>query len=440
MRIIIAALFMLLLTGCVHTRTSEEAYAEGNYLESIHLLALDIEKKGPEKFDQETSIKLHNLVINIMVYYETTLANTAKTDFDNHIMIYNQLSEMRERLSNQFYSQELGFFLNKYSAEKLNKVIAKTYYDEGNSITAKDSASFKRKADLYQKGLNAYNYKNIKSLYKINNTKYMQLAAKEYYEQGKIYVKQHSYQAAGEAFQNAVIVYKPLGKYKDSEKLAIYYDKLYRTNEAESSYQEGERLASLASTHSQYRQAAAEYKAAMQVYSRYGEYRDANIKAYYYANKGKVKVFCQPFEYQSILRQVTNGDYILFVYSSSDADIFIDISSSEDFYDRDKSITTESKTKKEKKYNIKTETLQNKLILTTDIRVHGLLNYNNSFTVEETSSKVTYSYSGNVPKGYRNHTEGYLKSRYTLSDEANRQQEDELIKEFSYITKRIEKL
>jgi hypothetical protein len=38
MRIIIAVFFMFLLAAC-HTRTAEEAYKEGKYLESINLLA-----------------------------------------------------------------------------------------------------------------------------------------------------------------------------------------------------------------------------------------------------------------------------------------------------------------------------------------------------------------------------------------------------------------
>lgn len=268
----------------------------------------------------------------------------------------------------------------------------------------------------------------------------MQLAAKEFYEQGKNFVQMQSYKEAAEAFQNAALVYKPLGKYKDSDNLFSHYDKVYRTNEAEDSYQKGERLAVFAISRFQYRQIAAYYNTALSIYSRYGKYRDADVKAYTYANRGRVKVYCWPYEYQQILKQVTNGDYISFVYSSSDADVSIDISSTEDFTDRDKSITNESKTKKEKKYNVKTKTIQNKLILNTEIMVKGLLHYYNSFTVEETSSKVSYSYSGNVPKGYRNHTEGYLKSRFTLSDEATEQQKSELINEFSYIANMIEKL
>jgi hypothetical protein len=438
MRIVIAVLFMLLLASCCHTRTSEEAYAQGNYLESIHLLALDIEQAGPDKFNQDKAIKLHDLVENVMVYYETVLANTAKTDFDSRIMTNNKLSEMRARLSNHFYSQELGFFLDKYTAAKLNENIAKAYYDQGHSIIAHDSADYKKKADLYQKGLSFYNYKDIARLFKLNNTKYMQLAAKEFYDQGKNFVRMQFYKNATEAFQNAALVYKPLGKYKDSEKLASYYDKLYRMNEAKSSYQLGEKIASYANSRAQYRQAAENYNAAAQVYRPYGNYHDAAIKAADYAHKGKVSVAVRPYEYENIFRDVVRiYDYISV---GSGSDIYIDISSSEDYADRDKSITNDSRTEKEQKYNIKTETLMNSVTITTDIRVSGLLNYSHSFKVEKTSSQINYSYSGDVPSRYHDYSEGYLRDKYMLTNEAREQQKSELQAEFSKLVDEINKL
>lgn len=438
MRIFIALVFMLLLASCCHTRTSEEAYAEGNYLESIHLLASDIEEQGPEKYKQDEAIKLHSLVEKVMVYYETILANTTNTDFDNRIMAFNSLSEMRGRLNNHFYSQELSFFLDKYTAAKLNENIAIAYYDEGNSIVANESADYKKKADLYQKGLRSYNYNDIEKLYKINNTKYMQLAAKEFYEQGKNFVQMQSYKEAAEAFQNAALVYKPLGKYKDSDNLFSRFDRLYRTNAADSSYQLAEGITNYATSRAKYRQAAENYNAAALIYSPYGNYRDASTKAANYANKGKISISVRPYQYESLFKEVTQGhDYISFGFGS---DIFIDIDSSENYSDHDKSIDNDSKTEKGKKYNIKTETVTNRVTITTNIRVSGLLSYSNSFKVEKTSSKINYSYSGDVPSGYHDHSEGYLRDRYMLSNDARKLQQSQLKTEFFKLVKEIEEL
>lgn len=49
-------------------------------------------------------------------------------------------------------------------------------------------------------------------------------------------MKEHNYKQAAENFRKAHKVYLPLGKYKDSAKLADIYEKKWRTIEAENQY------------------------------------------------------------------------------------------------------------------------------------------------------------------------------------------------------------
>ncbi|OCG68135.1 hypothetical protein A9G39_03470 [Gilliamella sp. Imp1-6] len=110
MRIIIAVFFMFLLAAC-HTRTAEEAYKEGKYLESINLLADSLEDKGTAKLGQKDVQRLQNIVNSVMQHYETTLSNTNNQDYAKRIECYQNLLAMKLRLSDRFYSQEISFLI-----------------------------------------------------------------------------------------------------------------------------------------------------------------------------------------------------------------------------------------------------------------------------------------------------------------------------------------
>ncbi|MBI0112770.1 MULTISPECIES: hypothetical protein [unclassified Gilliamella] len=60
MRTIIAIFCIFLLTAC-HTRTAEDAFKEGRYIESINLLAASLDEKGPAKFDQQDAKRLQTI-------------------------------------------------------------------------------------------------------------------------------------------------------------------------------------------------------------------------------------------------------------------------------------------------------------------------------------------------------------------------------------------
>ncbi|WP_179854723.1 hypothetical protein [Gilliamella sp. wkB171] len=459
MRLTIAIFLIFLLTAC-HTRTADDAYKEGKYLESISLLTTSIEEKGESKFDKDSAEKLRTLVSNITAHYETSLANTAATDYQTRIDIYQSLLKMKMMLRDRFYSQTVSFFNDKYNIEQLEQTIAKQYYDYGNSITGTDSQSYLQKATLYQKGLEHYNYKNIQTLYQNANTKYMQVAAKEFYDFGKKMAQDGQYKNAAEAFSNASQVYQPLGKYKDSDKLFTYYDKKYRTQEAENFYRQGEELMKTANRHATYRQAAEYYSSAASIYRPYGAFRDASYKAQQCAQRGVVTVNYRGTIFDSEVRSALNSNYISFY--GSNPDVIINITQKEDFSDSGETVNNESKSEtivekmvdvtddkgntvkkpiyKEQKFNLKTITHSNRLRVTTYINVSGAFSYSQQFDVEQSSSKIDYIYSGDVPHNYHNQTKGTLETKSSLANKIQDQQRSQLKSYLSQIAGTISSL
>ncbi|TSJ92236.1 hypothetical protein FPQ14_03035 [Gilliamella apicola] len=461
MRTIIAIFFIFLLTAC-HTRTAEDAFKEGSYIESINLLTASLDEKGPAKFDQNDAKRLQTIVSSVMQFYEKDLNHFHKYDYPQKIDAYKHLLTMKEILSNRFYSDQISFFNDKYDIRQLKQTLAKEYYDYGNYISGTDSESYRTKAELYKNSLSYDNYKNAATLYKNANTKYMQMAAKNYYEQGKQFEQQGNYKAASEAFSQASSVYKPLGKYKDSDKQAIDNDKKYCTQQAEEAYQEAKQLAMNATKRYEYREVAKYYARAASIYRPYGQYLDASSLAETYEKKGLIKVYCYSSSFIEEIRNQLSANYIKFVNYSRDADLDIKIDYDSDFVDHGKSVENENKieqvfdkyvevedkdgnklqvkTYKDQKYNLQTVTYKNKLTLTAKMEVHGIYSYSKSFEVEETSVKHDYIYSGDVPSRFYNHSDGRLKSEDDLYTPAKsnlltevKSKLDDIAKDLSYL-------
>ena len=441
MRTIIAIFCIFLLTAC-HTRTAEDAFKEGRYIESINLLTASLDEKGPAKFDQEDVKRLQTIVSSVMQFYEKDLNHFHKYDYPQKIDAYKHLLTMKEILSHRFYSDHISFFNDKYDIRQLKQTLAKEYYDYGNYITGTDSESYRTKAELYKNSLSYDNYKNAATLYKNANTKYMQMAAKSYYEQGKQFEQQGNYKAAAQAFNQASSIHKPLGKYKDSDKRAIDNDKKYATQQAEEAYREAKQLAMNATKRYEYREVAKYYARAASIYRPYGQYFDASSLAETYERKGIIKVYCYSSYFIDEIRNRLNANYIKFVNYSRDADIDIKIDYDDDFVSHGKSVENETKiekifdkyvevedkdgnktqvkTYKDQRYNLQTVTHSNKLTFTTSIEAHGIYSYSKSFKVEETSFKYDYIYSGDVPARFYNHSNGRLKSKDELYTQGKR--------------------
>ncbi|WP_133052264.1 hypothetical protein [Gilliamella apis] len=353
MRIIIASLLMFLLVSCTHERTSQNAYAEGNYLESINLLAAKIEEKSEANFKQTDAEKLSKLVNDVMNKYEDELASTTNTDYKKRIEIYEKLLEMNKRLTNRFYSTELVNVLDKYPAESLRQNIAK---------------------DLYDQGVN--------------------------------FETQNDYKAAAEAFSQASSVYQPLGKYKDSDKRAYNNGKKQATLMAEEAYQQAKMLSEIAMQRLEFRQVAKYYEQAVDAYRHYGRYKDATSLANTYKRKGIIKVYCYASEYCSEVKLLLNKDYVTFVSSPVGADLKIKITVDKEYNSTRSQIDIPNTRKvfdkyiehidaqgnriqiptlKDETYYTKLDTNNNSLSLETVVRMEGIIDFSDTIYARASS-------------------------------------------------------
>lgn len=460
MKKLLVIFFAFLLIACA--RTAEDAYKEGKYMESIDLITQHIEGKGQSQVSKDDLDRFRQIVSNVSAHYEDNLLKADLTDYQKRIESYESLLNMRNKFNNQFYSQQVDFFNNKYSINELRQLIAKEYYLYGNSINATDGDSYLVKATLYRKGMEQYKYKDIDALYKKTNTKYMQVAANEYYQKGKELAEVESYKDAADYFSKAAAVYKPLGKYKDSENLSNLYNKKYRSSEAQEYYDEAKSIGEYAKTRREYRKMAALYEHAESVYGTYGSYRDASSLASKYKQKGMIKIYVPQSEYKSMIEKEVNADYVTFVSSQSASDIMIQVTNREKYEEEpqhsntqamsenivDKTITTtndqgvaETKdTYKTYYFNLKTTENSNSLVLMTSIKVTGIYNYANSFETKKESEVIQYEYSGNVPAKYKNYSSGKYLSQRKLSKKALEKQESLISSELSALSSTFSEL
>lgn len=286
MRIVIATVFILLLTSCSAGYTWKDAYRHGSYIESLFMLDHDIEEKGEENLNQNDLAHLRSVINAMTKSYEHALTKNKSYNDGEQYMIYEKLLMVNNLLRCRFYGKEMSFFLDKYTTEKIYEDYIKFYYDAANSIVPTDSESLWKKASLYRRGLevlDAY-YDNDKSLFKLGlkkmvnnvdhnkdlerlyrkdlqnlynqyNLQYMQLSAQELYDRGKNLSQREFYQCAASAFKQAGEVYQPIGIYKDSQKLATYYDNLFhRSGAAPMTNGECVKIVQTTLKHSQYLQ------------------------------------------------------------------------------------------------------------------------------------------------------------------------------------------
>lgn len=461
MRFLLIIGCIFLVSACAMKRTAQDAYREGRYLESIELIAQSVEEKGEGSLNAEDLKRFKKMVTNVMEHYEKALSTASQTDHDSRIQSYEALLQMKRRLTNRFFTPHVSFFDNKYDIMQLRKILAEEYYLSGKSLKCSTTDCYAMQAALYRQGSEHYKYKDIEKLYKQANTKYMNMAAQEYYDQGKKYAAMQLYRSAAENFAKAVEVYQPLGNYKDSKKLLNIYNKKYRTEEAQANYQQATWLVEQANTRKAYREVASYYRQAAESYSPYGDYKGAEALADKYEEKGRIKVYISSI-YSGMIKQIFNKGYYHFVTNSAMADISIEIDSTTHYHEHsqppeitamsenvlDKTINvTNANGEVEKKdiyktyyFNVKKYVNTNEVETTIRLNVSGLYSYNRTENVHARSKEKKYVYTGDVPSKYRNYTKGELLSRSSLYYKCSVKEKDYIEDALQDIFKRLEEL
>jgi len=462
MRALFVIFLIFILAACSSRRTAEDAYKEGKYLESIDLIALDMEEKGQAKLEADDLSRFSQMVSNVMAFYESQLLSASRTDYATRITSYEALLHMKMRLSDRFYSQQVYFFNNKYEIKQLRQLIAEEYYLYGNSINATDGQSYYLKASLYSKGMEQYKYKDIEALYKKTNTKYMQVAAKELYDKAKMLAEAKLYKEAAEYFANAADVYAPLGKYKDSREQALVYDKKYRLAEAQNFYQQAADMQKYANSYYEYRQIAELYAQAAEIYRPYGEYKEAGKLAKQYQEKGTIKIYCPPDSYSKLLEKSISENYIRFVTNQTIADIKVKVTEKSRYKNLNEQPTMSAMSEniviktvqqtnadgsvepkdiyKTYYFNLQTTVQANELELSTQFNVSGAYRYDKRDSIKKSSSITKYVYSGDVPSKYKNYTSGSYSSQQALLKSAKEEQNTFIKEELSDLMSILERL
>jgi len=87
MRALFVIFLIFILAACSSRRTAEDAYKEGKYLESIDLIALDMEEKGQAKLEVDDLSRFSQMVSNVMAFYESQLLSHLANKDNQHFNI-----------------------------------------------------------------------------------------------------------------------------------------------------------------------------------------------------------------------------------------------------------------------------------------------------------------------------------------------------------------
>ncbi|NUF09984.1 hypothetical protein [Snodgrassella sp. ESL0324] len=449
MKKILLVFLCLLLASCTLPVKPEDKFKTGDYVGGVKVLANNFNAKA-KKLEQKNKpwkdkdiLYLQVTVSGLVEMAQKNIKQAAVSDYDLRIKSYQLLLAMKTELADKSYSTYIEKYLSLYTVDGLKESLAIQFYQQANEIVASNSADYLRKAKLYRQGYEYFNYKDIKKRADDNQNMYYKTAAQEYYTEAQANVRDKNYKEAANNFRKAHDVYLPLGNYKDSAKLAAIYEKKWRTAEAESHYQEAQGIVRKARLLSEYRQAAALFRAASDVYSPYGNtYKDSTRQAGVYEQKGQVQIFIRGNDYLAYqIRSILQASYVSFVNSPGSANLVIDVNMTRGHFQQYKdNIETNDKyenlkvgTKKVadengnmveqsvyedfyfKQYSVKTI---NEAVMNAEVHTSGLYELNRSYRGKSTSSQTYYWFDGHVPRKYTAFTEGTLLSREEQFSEA----------------------
>ncbi|MCO6505236.1 MAG: hypothetical protein J6568_07465 [Snodgrassella sp.] len=291
MKKVLVAFLYLFLVSCAMSVTPENKFEKGEYIAGVNILASNYDVKSARLKEKNKPWKdkdvayLKNTVNKLSVMAQENIVGAAATDYHTRIENYKLLLTMKTQLQNKSYSQFIEDFLTMHDEQVLKKKIAEQFYEQANAVVVNGSQDYLRKAKIYREGLSYYAYKDISKRAEDNQRLYYKTAAEEFYSQAKDNVNKQDYKQAAINFRKAHEVYLPLGKYKDSAKLAAVYEKKWRTIEAENHYHTAQSIVRNASNSSDYRKASELFRQAADLYRAYGDYKNSQKLTVIYDKK-----------------------------------------------------------------------------------------------------------------------------------------------------------
>lgn len=230
-KLFVITLSILLASCSLFFDNPEDKFNQGDYSGGIKILAQNYNakserlKKKNKEWKQKDVDYLKNTVTKVSQMAQKNIEQAHAQNYDEKIRNYKLLLTMQQKLSGRGYSNFIEDFLKQYPEENLKQSIAAQYYDKADNIVVGNSQDYLRKAKEYREGIKYFNYKDIAKRAEESQNLYYTTAAEEFYRAAQNDVKNQNYKQAVINFQKAQQVYKPLGNYKDSVKLAAFYEK-----------------------------------------------------------------------------------------------------------------------------------------------------------------------------------------------------------------------
>lgn len=406
-------------------------YDQGDYIASIQVVTdkLDQKQEYPRDSLKKSWLNVINLSLN-------KLENLPANNIHQKIQRLEKIYQARQLVGNGFYANEFARFNERYPLEETRLNLAKLFYEKGQSVQSQSTDGLREKAEAYESGLRYANYLDMASLATKYRKEYSTRLAADYYQLAIESVKLKNYKAASEYFSKALQAYENYGDYKNARQEFTKYNKLWRTEAAERLFSKAALKERVAVRKVDYREAASLYREAAEVYSSYGDYKNVGNLTAIARNKGVITVgylirqdrgndYCGPAYGQRLSERFKSKleakfrDYPFKITNAINPDIRLNIDYSTYFKEgylkeRDQVQSVVNAQGVVIKFNQRTELRKNEYELKAEIYTRGDLRFNKRVGkyIDSEQSKVIYT--GNVPSGYSNKTEGWLKDRNGL--------------------------
>ncbi|MDQ8954159.1 hypothetical protein RFH42_14505 [Acinetobacter rudis] len=420
------------LSACTLTlNKAMQGYEKGDYIASIQVITAKLDQKQgyPRDALKKSWMNAIDLSLN-------QLENLPNNTLDQKLQRLEKIYQARQLVNTGFYASEFSSFVQRYPLNQIQLDIAKLYYEKGNTIGLIDTDSYRLKAEMYERGLHYTNYLDMQSLATKYRKEYSTRRAEEYYSYALGAVKAKDYKAASEYFTQALTAYGNYGDYKDARQQFLKYDKMWRAIEAERLFLQATVKEKNALYKADYRGVSSLYNEAAQIYKPYGDYKNALNLAQLARSKSMITVsysihqdrgedYCGSLYSQRLSERFKSrveskfGSYPFKLTNSYGANIQINIDYAAYFKEgrqeeRNQVQSVLSAQGVENKFNQRTESKRNEYELRASVSARGDLRWDKNITKQVESEQHRIIYTGNVPDGYRDKTEGALKDRNGL--------------------------
>ncbi|MFD1260917.1 hypothetical protein [Entomomonas asaccharolytica] len=320
----------------------------------------------------------------------------------------------------QYYNYKDMAILMEENELNYSGEITESYYQK--ALQAINNGEYKTASQYLQKTLNSYkehdNYEDSKTLFNKYDEIWRKEEANQFYKQGQklaTHLKSlQDYESASRAYHNAYLIYEPYGDFKDSYFLAAKYDEVWRKMRAEEYYQKAQSISKYAKTKKEHKEAASYFQLAYTTYQAYGNFKDSYSLAQKEKSLSMVNVYLFPIGdiNKAIYFLLKESDDFNIVNNSATSDIAIDASYYKDTDEYKSIISIDEFEDENYQYEEIKEKSERIYTLTVVLKVTNKLNMTESFEVTKSSSIIHTYYEGNYPT--------YLQASYeTLNSSSN---------------------